>query len=506
MGKGFKIIYTSDTHGHIFPVDYALKKKASGGLLALAAQTEKDGNTLILDGGDSLQGTPLSQYYIENSDKFPLHPVAESFNALGLDYYTLGNHDFNFGYDSLRDYIKAMKARCLCANLEDLGGQLDIRPWTIHTLENGLRIGITGVVTDYVNIWEQPQNMERLRVTDTFEAASKVFSEMKMHCDVTVCIYHGGFEEDLESGLLLSDSGENIACRIAKELGFDILLTGHQHMAVEGLELYGTYAVQPPANAGKFIVLKATLKDGSLKAESRLLDIGSRCLAEPYNSLLPMEEEVQRWLDKPLGFLEKDVPPEGKLEAALKGSKVAALFNLVQLDATGADFSCTSLGNEPVGLSSPVTMRGVTAAYLFANTLVVLEVTEAVVRRCLERCAEYFCLEEGRPQVSGGFLQPKVEHYNYDFYGGLNYTLDLRRPVGQRVVKLSLPDGRALGDGKFRLCTSNYRATGTGGYEVLRDCPVLWRGGIEMPDLTAQYIQRHSPVRLHCPGRMEILF
>ena len=72
---------------------------------------------------------------------------------------------------------------------------------------------------------------------------------------------------------------------------------------------------------------------------------------------------------------------------------MAALFNLVQLDATGADFSCTSLGNEPVGLSSPVTMRGVTAAYLFANTLVVLEVTEAVVRRCLERCAEYFCLE-----------------------------------------------------------------------------------------------------------------
>ena len=102
-------------------------------------------------------------------------------------------------------------------------------------------------------------------------------------------------------------------------------------------------------------------------------------------------------------------------------------------------------------------------------------------------------------------MQPKVEHYNYDFYAGLNYTLDLRRPLGQRVVGLSLPDGSPLGKKKYRLCTSNYRATGTGGYDVLRSCPVLWRGGVEMPDLTAQYIQRHSPVSLDCPGRMEIL-
>lgn len=505
MEKEFKIIYTSDTHGHIFPVNYAQKSKAPGGLLALAAQVEKDGDTLILDGGDSLQGTPLSQYYIENSGDFPLHPVAESFNALGLDYYTLGNHDFNFGYEALKEYIQAMNALCLCANVEDLGGKLSIQPWIVHTLENGLRIGITGIVTDYVNIWEQPQNMEKLRVLDAFESASKALSEMKELCDVTVCIYHGGFEEDLETGSLLSDSGENIACRIARELDFDILLTGHQHMAIEGIELYGCYAVQAPANAGEYIELKACLGAGGLKVKSGLSPIGSSYLAEPYNSLLPFEDRVQQWLDRPIGFLKKDIPPEGKLEAALNGSRVAELFNLVQLEATGADFSCTSLGNEPVGLSSPVTMRGVTAAYLFANTLVVLEVTEEVIRLCLERCAEYFDLTEDGIEVSQAFLLPKVEHYNYDFYAGLDYTIDLRRPAGQRVVSLRLPDGSPLGDKRYRLCTSNYRATGTGGYEVLRECPVLWRGGVEMPDLTAQYIQKHSPVTLECPGRMEIL-
>lgn len=101
----------------------------------------------------------------------------------------------------------------------------------------------------------------------------------------------------------------------------------------------------------------------------------------------------------------------------------------------------------------------------------VLEVTEEVLRQTLERCAAYFTLVDGQPQISEEFLLPKVEHYNYDFYAGLAYTFDLRRPVGRRVVRLAKLDGSPLGGGTFRLCTSNYRATGTGGYDVLRKCP-----------------------------------
>ena len=70
----------------------------------------------------------------------------------------------------------------------------------------------------------------------------------------------------------------------------------------------------------------------------------------------------------------------------------------------------------------------------------------------------------------------------------------MRRPVGDRVVRLRKSDGTPLGNKSYRLCTSNYRATGTGGYDVLKSCPVLWRGGTEMPELVSQYIKKYSPL------------
>ena len=385
MEQRFKIYFTSDTHGHIFPVNYAANRPEASGLLNMAAQIEKDGDTLVLDGGDSLQGTPLVQYYLEHRAHWPLHPVAAAFNAMGLDYFTLGNHDFNFGYEALEEFLGAMRGQCLCANVQDLGGRLPLKPWAVRTLASGLRVGVTGIVTDYVNVWEQPQNLEQLRITDAFEAARAARETLRPECDVCVCIYHGGFEEELATGRLLSDSGENVACRIARELDFDLLLTGHQHMAVEGVRLANTWAVQPPANAGVSLLVEGRREGENTRFASRFIPAGETHSAQPYEALLALEKAVQNWLDEPIGALQSPIPPEEKLDAALHGSRVAALFNQVQLDATGADVSCTSLGNDPVGLASPVTMRGVTAAYLFANTLVTLEVTEEVIRRIAEQ-------------------------------------------------------------------------------------------------------------------------
>lgn len=494
MKYTFDIIYTSDTHGHVFPVDYPGGRSEDSGLLNIAGQVKKNGTTLVLDGGDTLQGTPLSQYYLNHSGDYPFHPMAEAFNALGCDYFTLGNHDFNFGYDVIRDYLDAMDGTCLCANLTDLRGQLNFARDTVHVLDNGLSIGITGIVTDHVNIWEQPQNLAELRITDPLEAAWEAYGRLKDTCDLCICIYHGGYEEDLETGRLLSPTTENIACRIARELPFDLLLTGHQHMSVEGVSLYGTYSVQPPANASHYIHINAELESGTTVFTSSLEKVESHHNLEPYTRLLPLEEDTQTWLDQTVGELSCPIKPEEKLDAALRGSKLAALFNAVQLSAVNADISCTSLGNIPVGLGTAVTIRDICGAYLFANTLVVLEVTKEVLIKSLERCASYLTLTDGVPDIYEEFLRPKIEHYNYDFYAGISYGFDLRKPLGNRLTKLSLSDGTPLPDRPLRLVTSNYRASGTGGYDALGQCPVLWRGAAEMPELIASYIKDHSPL------------
>lgn len=97
---------------------------------------------------------------------------------------------------------------------------------------------------------------------------------MKEQTDLTICIYHGGFECDLESGAVLSKTTENVGYRICKELDFDILLTGHQHMSVHGRELFGTYTVQPCDNAKEYQYLEVTVTEDkkSIRSELRQSD------------------------------------------------------------------------------------------------------------------------------------------------------------------------------------------------------------------------------------------
>ena len=547
--KSFEIYFTSDTHGKVMPVDYATGSKKDCGLLNIARDIQKrnaevsiengslltnapetyrtvsieenkrffketevtvEKEILVMDGGDSLQGTPLITNYLENPQKFSCHPVAEAFNAMGLDFYTLGNHDFNFGYNVIRDYVNVMKGTLLIANLEDLRGEIRYKRFVICTLPNGLRLGITGVVTDYVNVWEQPEHLTELRVTDSFEAASKVYEEMKeAGCDITILIYHGGYEEDLVTGASLTDSRENIACELCRKLNYNLILTGHQHMSVPGLDLYGTWSVQPSANAEEFIYLKADYdEDGKTEFSSKLLKTGSETDEAVKEKLMPLEESTEKWLDQTVGEFDKEIKPENKLEIALRGSKVAALFNQVQMESVECDFSCTSLGNGEIGFKKSVSIRDIYAAYTFANTSVVKEVTVDILKEALERCAQYLELdEEGKPYISDVFMKPKIEHYNYDFYAGLDYAFDLRKPVGSRVVRLRKLDGTELEEGKkYRLVTSNYRATGTGGYEMIGNAKAVYEDADNVQDLLVEYIRKHPKLTVPDNYRFQVLY
>lgn len=486
MQNQLTIYYTSDTHGYLYPTNFCDLQPHAMGLLSM--RFPKDENTLIIDGGDTIQGSPLTYFCRVRGIEAP---VADALNDRGYDYVTLGNHDFNYGPENLSRYLKKLNARCLCANVREGEGRLPLLPAAVHTLGNGLRVGLVGVVTDWVNRWEKKENLRGIAVTDPLAAAKEAVSALPPH-DILIGIYHGGIEKDLKTGRPLSQTDENIACRLCEEIPFDLLLTGHQHIALAEGSWHGVHLVQTPCNAARYV--KITL-DAEGRFHSALQSVPDcAALKENEKTLL---DDLNVWLDHPAGRLSRPAWPEEHLKMALEGTPIADFFNMVQLDASGADVSCAALANSVRGFDSSVTVRDVVASYVYSNTLKVLEVTGEILRRALEQCAGYFAVDgEGRVRVSPHFLEPKEAHYNYDYFAGITYAFDLNRPVGERVVSLCRNGRPVQNDEKLTLCMCDYRATGAGDFDFYRACPCVREIQIDISELILDYLGAHGTVTL----------
>lgn len=508
MEKTLHIRFTSDTHGYLYPTSYADTQDRAMGLMKLAAGFPHDGNTLIIDGGDTLQGSPLTNYYHRlppearaaclKDDAHGAHPVAAVMNLAGYQFVTLGNHDFNYGVGALAAYLNDLDALCLCCNIRDRSGALPIAPYAVHALENGLRVGLVGACTHYVSRWENPTTLAELVIEEPVPACARALEAVKPLCDVTVLIYHGGFECDLTTGESLTDSHENEACRICRELDFDVVLTGHQHMRVDGQRFGHSFVVQPAYRAPHACAVTVTVHEDSEKSfAGEILPADGTPLPEAAALLAPLEARVQTWLDIPAGRL--DVPLAGgdHLRQAVHGSPLANFINTVQRACSGAQISACALPNEFKGLPERVTIRDVVSTYIYANTLVVLRLDRATLKRYMERSAMYFDVgADGALRIAPSFLQPKVEHYNYDYFSGVDYTIDVRRPAGDRVTSICV-DGRELAaDETVSVCINSYRACGTGGYEFLTQQPVEADIQVDVADAIIEYIVHHPQIHV----------
>jgi 2',3'-cyclic-nucleotide 2'-phosphodiesterase/3'-nucleotidase len=491
--KKLKIYFTSDMHGYIYPTDYRDDTEKNLGVLNIITQFEKDGNTLIIDGGDTIQGSPFTNYL--SNREFDIHPLATIMNEGEYDYVTLGNHDFNYGYDYLKKYLNNLNGKCLCANVDNKTNELSILPYDIKTMENGLKVGIIGFTTDFINRWERPSNIENFTIYDTFSKVKKYYEKIKNQCDLLIGVYHGGFENDLESHEKLSNTDENIAYKLCQEFDFHILLTGHQHMEIPGRYLHNTYIAQTPPNGTKFLELNLELYDDlSKNISSALINVELNPKKLMYDKFLNLEKQVQQWLDTPVGFLDVELQPTTHIDMAVNGSYLANFINQVQLDASGADISVTSFANSIKGFNKDVTVRDITSTYMFPNTLAILEIDGKTLKLALERCASYFDNVDGRLQVSNGFLKPKVEHYNYDYFSNLNYTFDTTKEIGNRVVSMKFKGKEISDNDTLTLAMNNFRAIGAGGYDFYRDCKVVGEILNEMPDIIIDYFRIHKQV------------
>ena len=504
MDRKLTICFTSDVHGYFSDMDYAQGIPGTTGLVRCASAFPDNGNTLILDGGDTLQGSPFA-YWLSQKPVEGAKVAARAMSLAGYDFVTIGNHDFNYGKATLESYLSHLDARCISANVEGVSG---VERTAVVKLQNGLRVGITGITTHFVNLWEKPENLEGITVHEAFSSAAKALEELKQaNVDITVCIYHGGFENDLATGELLSYTSENQAYRICKELDFDVLLTGHQHQPKAGLNLFGTYAAQSPDRAKQYVQMDVNVDEsGEVSAVSQMME-PSEPEEELAAYLAPLDAENAVFLDQPLGELDVALEPGVHMEMAVNGSVIANFFNQVQLDASGAAISITCLANVVKGFNRQVTIRDVVATYVFPNTLKTIRVNRKVLKAALERCAEYFELDEnGHPQVSQCFLKPIVMHYNYDYLSGMDVTIDIRRPVGDRVISM-VYQGRELDEERIlTLCLNNYRATGTGGYPLYAECELVKDQPTEISEMIIEYLDKYKRVTVDKSRWISVLY
>ena len=146
------------------------------------------------------------------------------------------------------------------------------------------------------------------------------------------------------------------------------------------------------------------------------------------------------------------------------------------------------------------------STYKFPNTIAVLEVNRKYLKLALERCASYFHIDNETISISNRFLKPKVQHYNYDYFNNIEYTFDLRKPVGSRVTSIKFK-GQELSDNtSLSLVMNNYRATGAGGYEFLTECPMIKEIQCEMPEVIINYFRKHTNVQVDCTKYINVIY
>ena len=267
-------------------------------------------------------------------------------------------------------------------------------------------------------------------------------------------------------------------------LGFDVLLTAHQHAIIEPKHIGSTLTLQTGSKAVHAAHLIFS-RGGMIDAELIEADASRPLLPSMEDFPMDTEEKVIGSLSEPVGRIDGRLEDVSKLSSAIRGSSLADFFNDVQLAFTGADVSAVSLFNDPVSIGPAVTLGDLLAAYPFANTLLKVRITGKMLRDAMERSAGYFDTENGNVIISDRFTIPKEEHYNYDFYRGVSYSSDIGKPLGKRVVRLMLGGIDLLKEPEheFTMALNSYRATGTGGYGVYRKAEVLERYGDDVQDL-----------------------
>ena len=521
-----RILATTDLHTNLVNYDYYQDKPVETlGLAKTAVLIEKakkeNPNVLLVDNGDTIQGTPLGTYkaIVDPVEKGEQHPMYAALQALGFEAGTLGNHEFNYGLDYLNRVIETAGLPIVNANvLDPATGKFIYQPYKIiektFTDTQGrlttVKIGVTGIVPPQILNWDKANLEGKVVVRDSVEAIRDIIPEMrKAGADITLVLSHSGIGDDkYEKG------EENEGYQIASLPGVDAVVTGHSHAEFPSGNGTGFYEKYPGVDgvngkingtpvtmAGKYgdhlgvIDLKLNYTDGKWKvtdskgsirkvdtksnvADQRVIDIAKEshqgtinyvrqqvgtttAPITSYFSLVKDDPSVQIVNNAQLWYAKQELA--GTPEANLPILSAAAPFK------AGTRGDATAYTDIPAG---PIAIKNVADLYLYDNVTAILKVNGAQLKEWLEMSAGQFNTIDPNNSQPQNLVNTDYRTYNFDVIDGVTYEFDITQPNKyDREGKLANPNASRVRNLKYQgkeidpnqefiVVTNNYRSNG----------------------------------------------
>lgn len=479
------ILHTTDLHGYIWPTKDYDGLENRGGFLRCASmiesiRTQKE-DVLLIDCGDTFQGSP-ENYLAEGK------LIIDGLNQLKYDAWVLGNHEFDWGSESLRALHDYTEIPFLAANLQFKPGSENwlprIKPYVIRKI-HGLEVAIIGLVTPGIPRWSRPYLLNGAMFRGSVETLTELMPEIKeKKPDIIVVALHQGYKHR-------GDDFANEIQSIARSFPeIDVLLGGHTHTPVEDMRI------------GNVLYTQAGYHGIWLGQVDLTYDTVSRKILDKKSKLHLMDHQVafhenlmSRWsrelsesstiLANVIGNIDE---PVNTLTDSSGSSSMQKFICRAIAEGTGAEFVLHGSLSEENILPGPVTYADVWRMVPYENTIGLISITPEQIREILME----------------NFSRP-VNHQSLGAYG---FTFKLESQKGQnQITDLRDMEGEPLHPRKrYRVALNSYvLASGGERYLTTRDIAELPESRLEMLDvdtrkLVVEYIKKHSPAKTSTGG------
>ncbi len=494
-----RVIATADLHAMLFPYDFIAGEPFEGGLARVKSYVDEERkkpgqHVILLDNGDVLQGQPTGYYYSFVAHEEP-HLISRMMNQMQFDAASVGNHDVETGPEVYNRIIHEFEFPWLAANaVNAISGQPYFQPYTVIERQ-GIRLAVLGLITPSVPNWLPEKLWEGLEFADMYATAKYWMNHIKENeqADAVIGLFHSGAGSDVAYADY-SHLAENAARFVATHVpGFDAVFTAHDHIERNEL-ITNSVGEDVILIGGKSYGRSVAVVDfsfaGSVTERVHLESVhGQLVQTADYEPCHDFEAAFQEDFDRVNAYVNETV---GRLtdemhsrDAYFGNAAFTDFVHAIQLELTLADISIAApLSYDVVIPKGELRMRDMFKLYQFENYLYVMELSGQELQDFLEYSyglwfntmsdpEDHLLLfrtdDEDKPLLNDeGRARLRHPFYNFDSSVGINYTVDVTKPPGERIHIKSLADGSAFQlDSLYHIAMNSYRASG-GGYHITK--------------------------------------